>query len=138
VVETGLLGPAVLGASSGAEPEYRTEECRAAGRVANRDSGVIDAEKGGGAVSVAPFSRATPLREREQFQRVTVMITELERGHASRAVRKPYRTVAADRPESPVRHDPPVRVRHVVHDDRHVLKPKVGARAVRWIRASRR
>jgi pimeloyl-ACP methyl ester carboxylesterase len=67
VVEVGLLGSAVLGASSGAEPEHGPEEPRAAGRVADRDSGVIDAEKGSGAVSPAPFSRDAPLREGEQF-----------------------------------------------------------------------
>ena len=45
VVEIGLFGSAVLSASSGAEPEYGPEESRAAGRVANPDSGVIDAEE---------------------------------------------------------------------------------------------
>jgi hypothetical protein len=99
---------------------------------------VIDAEKGAGAVGVAPCSGDTSLGECEQFQRMAVVITELERDHASRAVRQPHRTVAAGGPETPVRHDPLMDVRHVIHDDRHVLKPEVGARAVRWIRASRR
>ena len=38
---------------------------------------MIDAEKGAGAISAAPFSRDTSLRESEQFQRVAVVITEL-------------------------------------------------------------
>jgi hypothetical protein len=65
VVESGLLGPAVLGAISDAEPEYGPKEPRAAGRVADRDGGVIDAEKGADAVGVAPRSRYTSLRECE-------------------------------------------------------------------------
>ena len=138
VVEIVLFGSAVLGASSGAEPEYGPEEPRAPGCVANRDSGVIHAEEGAGAVRVPPLSRDTSLREGQQFQRVAVMITELERGHASGVVRQPHRAMAADRPETPVRHDPLMRARHVVHDDRHVLEPKVGARAVGRVRASRR
>jgi hypothetical protein len=35
-----------------------------------------------------------------------------------------------------IRHDPLMRLRHVVHDDGHVLKPQVGAGAARRIRAS--
>jgi len=125
VVEIGLLGPAVLRASSRAEPEDRPEESRADGRVADRDRGVIDAEEGASAVGVAPFCRAMSVREREQFQRVAIMITELERGHAAGAVRQPHRTGAADGPETPVRHDPLVRVRHVAHDQRQIVVPHV-------------
>jgi hypothetical protein len=33
--------------------------------------------------------RGPSLREREQFQRVAIVVTELERGHASGAVRQP-------------------------------------------------
>ena len=51
------------------------------GRVADRDGGVIDAEKGAGTVGDAPWSRDMSRREGEQFQRVTVVIAELERGH---------------------------------------------------------
>ena len=82
IVQIGLLGPAVLGPGSWAEPEYRPEEFRAASRVADRDSGVIDAKKGTGAIGGAPLPRDAPLRECEQFQRVAVMVTELERRHA--------------------------------------------------------
>ena len=138
VVEIGLFGPAVLGASSGAEPEDGPEESRAAGRVADRDGGVIDAKKGAGAVDGAPLSRDVSLRECEQFQRVAVVITELERHHAPGVIRQPYRAVAADGPEAPVRHDPLICVPHVGHDDRHVLEPQVGARAAGRIRAPRR
>ena len=138
VVQIGLFGPAVLGAGSGAAPECRPEESRAAGRVADRDGGVIDAEKGAGAIDGAPFPRYTSLREGEQFQRVAVMITELERRHAPGAVRQPHRAVTADRPEPPVGHDQLICVPHVVHDDRHVLEPEVGARAAGRIRTSRR
>jgi hypothetical protein len=138
VVEIGLLGPAVLGASSGAEPEYGPEESRAAGRVADRDRGVIDAEEGAGTVADPPGFRDLPAREGEQFQRVTVVIAELERGHAPGAIRQPHRAVATDRPEAPVRHDPQICLPHVVHDDRHVLEPEVGARAAERVRASRR
>jgi hypothetical protein len=37
-----------------------------------------------------------------------------------------------------MRHDAPVRVGHVGHDYRHVLKPDIGARAVTRIRAPHR
>ena len=106
VIEFGLFGPAVLGATPGAEPEDGPEEPRAAGRVADRDGGVIDADKGAGAVGGAPLLPGRPLRECEQFQRVAVLIAELERHHAPGVIRQPYRAVAADRPEPPVRHDP--------------------------------
>jgi len=73
VVESGLSGSAVLGAGSGAEPEYGPEELRAPGGVAHRDGGVIDAEKGAGAVSGAPWSRDTirsrPSRSNERRPR---------------------------------------------------------------------
>ena len=138
VVEIGLFGPAVLGASSGAEPEYGPEESRAAGRVADRYGGVVDAEEGAGAVDGAPLSRDMSLPECQQFQGVAVVITELERRHAPGVIRQPYGAVAADGPEARVRHDQLVCVSHVVHDDRHVLEPEVGARATGWIRASRR
>lgn len=79
VTPTGLFGPAVLGAASGAEPEDRPEESRAAGRVADCDGGVIDTQKRAG--TVAPCSRDGSCREGKQFQRVAVLIAELERRH---------------------------------------------------------
>jgi hypothetical protein len=136
VVEIGLLAPPVLGAGSGAEPEYRPEEPGAASPVADRDSGVIDTEKAAGAVGGAPLSWDMPLGKCQQFQRVAVVITELERCHASGVVRQPYRTAAADGPEAPVRHDSQIGLPHVVHDDRHVLEPQVGAGAAGRVRAS--
>ncbi len=59
------------------------------GRVADRDGGVIDAEKGAGTVGDAPWSRDMSRREGEQFQRVTVVIAELERGHPPGVIRQP-------------------------------------------------
>jgi hypothetical protein len=67
---------------------------------------------------------------------VAIVITEFERSHASGAARQPYRAIAADEAEPPVRHDLLVRTPRVVYDDRHVLEPKVGARAAGRIRAS--
>lgn len=54
VIEIGLFGPAVLCATRGAEPEDGPEEPGAAGRVADRDGGVIDPDKGAGTVAGAP------------------------------------------------------------------------------------
>jgi hypothetical protein len=138
VVQVVLFRSVVLGAGSGAEPEDRPEEFRAASRVAHCDGGVIDTEKGAGAISAAPCARDASFGESEQFQRVAVVIPELERGHAAGVIRQPYRAVAADGPETPVRHDPLMRPCHVIHDDRHVLEPQVGARAAGRVRASRR
>jgi hypothetical protein len=67
VVEVGLLGPAVTSASSEAEPEHGPKEPGADGRVANCDSGVIDAEEGAGTIGVAPFTRYTSVGECEEF-----------------------------------------------------------------------
>ena len=83
VVEFGLLGLAVLGPGSCAEPEYRPEEFHAASRVADRDSGVIDAKKGTGAIGGAPLPRDAPLRECEQFQPVAVMVGGGGRQHVA-------------------------------------------------------
>jgi hypothetical protein len=89
VVDVVLFGPAVLGLDSDAEPEYRSEEPGAAGQVADRDGGVIDAGERVG-VSVAPFSRGTCLGECEEFQQVAVVVTELERGSVSVRRRQRY------------------------------------------------
>jgi len=123
VIEIGLFRPAVLGATCGAEPEDGPEKSRAAGRVADRDGGVINPDKGAGTVAGAPWSRDVSRREGEQFQRVAVLIAELERHHAPGVIRQPDRTVAADGPEPPVRHDAQIGPPHVGHDDRQVLEP---------------
>ena len=138
VVQGFLLGPAILRGAGHAEAEYRAEECRAAGQVADRDGGVIDAQEAARAARVPPLPWLSPRGEREQLQRVAVVIPELEREHAARALGQLYRAGPADRPEPRVRHDLLMGGRHVADDDRHVLEPEIGARAVRWVRASRR
>jgi hypothetical protein len=78
-----------------------------------------------------------PRREGKQFQRVAVLIAELERRHAPGLTGQPYRALAADGPEPPVRHDAQIGPPHVGHDDRHVLEPEVGAGAAERVRAPR-
>ena len=136
VVEVGCSGPQFSVQVPVLNPNTDPKNPVFLGCVADPDGGVIDAEKGPGTVSPAPFSWEALVRKGEQFQRVAVVITELERRHASGAIRQAYRVVAADRPEAPVRHDQLMRVPHVDHDDRHVLEPEVGARAAERVRAS--